>query len=76
MDPRGRRAACRAGVAAARQGARDDAGRFAVAIEDLRAVAPCTLRHRLGLSYEAEADRVDADAVIAHLLASVPLEAA
>jgi len=52
------------------------AGRFAVAIDDLRAVAPCALRHRLGLSYEAEADRADADAVIAHLLASVPLEAA
>ena len=51
-------------------------GRFAVAIEDLRAVAPCTLRHRLALSYEAEADRVDADAVIAHLLETIPLEAA
>ncbi len=51
------------------------AGRHAVAVDDLRAVAAPALRHRLRLSYEAEADRVDADAVILHLLASVPLEA-
>ena len=52
------------------------AGRHAVAIDDVRAVAPPVLRHRLRLSYEADADRADADAVIAHLLSSVPLEAA
>jgi MoxR-like ATPase len=51
------------------------AGRHAAAIDDLVAVAPCALRHRLQLSYEAEADRVDADAVIAHLVESVPGEA-
>ena len=43
------------------------------AIDDVRAVAAPALRHRLRLSYEADADRADADTVIAHLLASVPL---
>jgi MoxR-like ATPase len=52
------------------------AGRHAVASEDLAAVAPCALRHRLQLSYEAEADRVDADRVIAHLIDQTPQEAA
>jgi MoxR-like ATPase len=51
------------------------AGRHAMAIDDVRAVAAPALRHRLRLSYEADADRADADTVIAHLLASVPLEA-
>jgi MoxR-like ATPase len=50
------------------------AGRHAVAIDDLRAVAPCALRHRLRLTFEAGADRVDAEAVIAHLLGHLPLE--
>ena len=48
---------------------------FDVFFDDLRAVAAPALRHRLRLSFEADADRVDADAVIDHLLASVPLEA-
>jgi len=52
------------------------AGRHAAAIDDLRAVAPCALRHRLRLTFEAGADRVDSDAVIAHLLQRLPLEAA
>jgi len=51
------------------------AGRHAVAIEDLAGVAPCALRHRLQLSYEAEADRVDADQVVAHLVERTPKEA-
>ena len=52
------------------------AGRYALAIDDLRAVAAPALRHRLHLSFEAESDRVDADAVIAHLVSVLPLEAA
>ena len=52
------------------------AGRYAVAVDDLRAVAPPAMRHRLHLSFEAEADRADADRVIEHLLESLPLEAA
>ena len=51
-------------------------GRHAVATDDVVAVAPCALRHRLQLSYEAEADRVDADRVIAHLVEHTPQEAA
>jgi MoxR-like ATPase len=47
-------------------------GRHALAIDDLAAVATCALRHRLQLSYEAEADRVDADRVIAHLIEHTP----
>ncbi|MDY0018887.1 MAG: MoxR family ATPase [Anaerolineae bacterium] len=48
------------------------AGRYNVALEDIRAVAPAALRHRLILTYEAEAEGIDADAVIAALLKAVP----
>jgi MoxR-like ATPase len=40
--------------------------------EDVKEAAPSVLRHRLSLSYEAEADGLDTDAVIARILASVP----
>ena len=46
-------------------------GRPFVLPEDVKAVAPMVLRHRLVLSYEAEAEQMDADAVIAGLLAAV-----
>src|SRR5204862_5025972 len=39
-------------------------GRFAVAEEDLRALAPAVLRHRIVVNFRAEADRIDADAVV------------
>ena len=45
-------------------------GRFNVAYEDIRAVALHSLRHRLILSFEADADGVTADSVIADVLAS------
>ncbi|MCA1949224.1 MAG: MoxR family ATPase [Treponema sp.] len=48
-------------------------GRDYVIPEDIKAVAPAVLRHRLVLSYEAEADNVDADALINRMLALVPL---
>ena len=48
-------------------------GRSFVVPEDVKAVAPAVLRHRLVLSYEAEADGVDADTIIARLLAFVPV---
>lgn len=48
-------------------------GRDFVNPEDVKAVAPAVLRHRLVLSYEAEADGLDADAVIARILAFVPV---
>ena len=46
-------------------------GRDFVAPEDIQAVAPDVLRHRLVLSFEAEADGVDAASVIAGVLDGV-----
>jgi MoxR-like ATPase len=43
-------------------------GRYAVAIDDIRAVAPPALRHRLILNFEGEAEGVRADAIIAEIL--------
>ena len=40
--------------------------------EDVKRVAPDVLRHRLLLTYEAEAEGVTQDALIADLLAKVP----
>ncbi len=48
------------------------AGRFAVTMDDLRRVAPAVLRHRILLTYRAEADGIDADHVTAELLAALP----
>ncbi len=46
-------------------------GRSFVIPEDVKAVVPMALRHRLVLSYEAEAEQMNADAVIEGLLAAV-----
>ena len=43
-------------------------GRYAVAIDDIRHVAPPALRHRLILNFEGEAEGVKADAIIAEIL--------
>lgn len=48
-------------------------GRDYVIPEDIKAISAPVLRHRLVLSYEAEADGMDADAVISRILAFVPL---
>ena len=48
------------------------AGRYNVALEDVRAVAPAALRHRLILNYEADADGITPDAIIAAILDVVP----
>ena len=48
------------------------AGRYNVALEDVRAVAPAALRHRLILTYEADAEGITADAILDAVLASVP----
>jgi MoxR-like ATPase len=45
-------------------------GRFNVSLEDVRAVALPALRHRIFLSFEAEANGVTADHVIERMLAS------
>ena len=49
-------------------------GRFNVAYEDVRRVAPPALRHRLILNFEAEARTVSADAVVRGILKAVPEE--
>ena len=48
-------------------------GRAYVIPEDVKAVAPDVLRHRLVLTYEAEADEVTADAVVKRVLDRVPV---
>jgi len=45
--------------------------RVHVATEDVRAVALSALRHRLLLNFEAEADRVDADAILTRIVEQV-----
>ncbi len=46
-------------------------GRGYVTSRDIRDVAPDVLRHRLVLSYEAYADGVTADAILARVLDAV-----
>jgi MoxR-like ATPase len=43
-------------------------GRAYVAPADIKSLAPDVLRHRLILTYEADAERVTADAIIARVL--------
>ncbi len=50
-------------------------GRYNVAFEDIRAVAPAALRHRLLLNFEGLAEGIRTDTVIADLLERVPKEA-
>ena len=46
-------------------------GRGFVIPEDVRAVCHDVLRHRIGLSYEAEANNITADAIISEILNKV-----
>ena len=46
-------------------------GRPAVSLEDIRAVAAPVLRHRILVNFQAEADGIDAEQVVAKLLAAV-----
>jgi MoxR-like ATPase len=48
-------------------------GRSYVTPQDVKSAALPVLRHRIVLSYEAEADGMDADAVIARILSHVPV---
>jgi len=48
------------------------AGRFAVTIDDLRALAAPVLRHRILLNFEAETERVQTDDVAQELFRLVP----
>ncbi len=46
-------------------------GRLHVGIADIRHVAPPVLRHRIVTTFHAEADGIDSDKVVAHLLETV-----
>jgi MoxR-like ATPase len=48
-------------------------GRPAVSLEDVRAVAPPVLRHRLLVNFQAEAEGVTAEDIVSRLLDAVPL---
>jgi MoxR-like ATPase len=50
------------------------AGRPAVTVDDVRAMALPVLRHRVQLNFNAQADGMTADRVIAELLAGTPVE--
>jgi MoxR-like ATPase len=47
-------------------------GRFAPGIEDVQAVAPSVLRHRIVTNFTAEAEGVKPDRIIADLLQTIP----
>ena len=44
-------------------------GRHSVSIEDIRAIAPAVLRHRIVVNYHAEAQNINAAALVERLLA-------
>jgi MoxR-like ATPase len=46
-------------------------GRSVVSHEDIRAVAPPVLRHRILLNFQAEADGIDADRIVAELVETI-----
>lgn len=47
-------------------------GRFAVAIEDIRKVAEPVLRHRVSTNFQAQAEGMTTEKVIARLIAEIP----
>ena len=51
-------------------------GRFNVSMDDIEAVATPTLRHRLILNFEAEAEGITTDQIVARILKDVPRDAA
>ena len=51
-------------------------GRFNVSFDDIEAVAAPALRHRLILNFEAEAEGITTDHVVAQILRDVPRDAA
>ena len=50
-------------------------GRYNVSFDDVAAVAPAALRHRLLLNFEGQAQGISPDDVVSDLLAGVPREA-
>jgi len=68
-SPRGAQALCLAGRIAALLD-----GRYALSYSDIRAVARPALRHRIGLSFEAERQSISSDTVVDEVLARTPEE--
>jgi MoxR-like ATPase len=50
-------------------------GRFNVSFDDVHAMAPAALRHRLILNFEADAEGITTDHIITHILKEVPRDA-
>jgi MoxR-like ATPase len=48
------------------------AGRFAVTLADLKAMAPSALRHRILINFKGEAERITSDDVTRELLKQIP----
>jgi MoxR-like ATPase len=48
------------------------AGRYNVSFDDVTAVAPAALRHRLLLNFEGQAEGISTDNVVTDLLKTVP----
>ena len=46
-------------------------GRPAVSLDDVHAVAPPVLRHRLLVNFQAEAEGIDAETIVSKLLSTV-----
>ena len=49
-------------------------GRFNVSFDDIKAIAPAALRHRLLLNFDGLADGVKTDDVINELLTAIPVQ--
>ncbi len=47
-------------------------GRYNVSFDDVKAIAPAALRHRLLLNFEGQAEGITTDEVIADLIAKLP----
>lgn len=51
-------------------------GRYNVSFDDISAIAPAALRHRLLLNFEGQAEGINPDDIIDDLLRTIPLETA
>jgi MoxR-like ATPase len=49
-------------------------GRFNVGFDDIKRIAPMCLRHRVLLNFEAEADRIDPDDIVAKIVELTPIQ--
>ena len=48
-------------------------GRAYATPQDVKEIAPDVLRHRVNLTYEAEAEEISSDDVISNILSSIPV---